>query len=887
MRDRYQRELDEVQAALQDEKYDNSLTLEILKTNTQAIQHGITVPQHVIRLLEKEADLIVTVKRVSSMIAASRRLVSESQSEGTVTGEIKEHENLSDIVGDDVDLHDAGSSIVPEVGQSHLLSIDDFFARPISLGKFPIPISTDINIRLKVWDLYTLAPSVRAKLRNYTYLKADLMVRVAISGTPFHFGKMILSYQPYASLNENITANLANIAISGLHRPQFLNYLSQAPGACTIDYRGNQPVDIKCPFISPKPMHRLFANSTAVLSAATSYPDLAVAGDLFLYSLNQAKAVSPTPSEIYVHLYAWLENVQLGPPTATQIEITTEGYDERKKGPVEKVASFMAMVMNALSTVPSIGVLAKASSYVFQGAAGIASWFGWSRPQIKDHPTFIKNRPFSTTAQTIGVDTVERICFDPMQEITIDPRVCGTDEDELSIAFLSGVQSYLTSFTWAHNSTVMAGPIWMSAVTPQLNNYVYNAALARMFMQPTAMAFVTAPFKYWRGKIKFRLEIVCSNFHRGKLAVTFEPNIMQGALITSGISLNKNYIKIIDIQETQDIEFCINYAQPSVWLETAPMDVQPKFHGSEFVFGNPQYVNGFIAVTPFTALQSPDNGDIAVNVYVSAEDLQLNVLQSANLPISRRLVSESYDEKGNQPQTDYTCIELNSSSDSGVGAAEYCFGEQPVSLRTAMKRYVTTFTQAFSVNATAHSTLSTLRNILQPASPFYSLVTDHTGDPTLIRYLPLAYLGMRGGIRKRFRFSNFGTKDFTAQNAMVASLVSTGGSLAENLLVYAAGTTVCRSVGSAAFLPQTNGGIEIEIPYYSPNLFNFSFSQDFGISELVNNEMFTDWITQYTVTFDHNEVSVPIGFAIETATAEDFTFMRFMGAPYYTVPYLF
>lgn len=488
LREKYESELREVQNLLLDEKYDQSLTLEVIKTNSQAIQHGITVPAHVIRLLEREADLLVTIKRVSSMIAASMRLVSESQSEGTVDGEIKVHENLSDIVGDDVDLHDTGTSTVPEIGQKHLLSIDDFFARPISLGKFPIPVSTDISIRLKVWDLYTLAPSVRAKLRNYTYLKADLMVRVAISGTPFHFGKMLLSYQPYASLNENITANLANLALAPLHRPMFLNYLSQAPGACTIDYRGNQPVDIKCPFISPKPMHRLFANSTAVLSAATSYPDLAVAGDLFMYSINQAKAVSPTPSDIYVHLYAWLENVQLGPPTATQIEITTEGYDERKRGPVEKVASFMAMAMNALSTVPSIGVLAKASSYVFQGVAGIASWFGWSRPQIKDHPTFIKNRPYSSTCQTIGVDTVERITFDPMQELTIDPRVCGVDEDELSISFLSGVQTYLTSFTWAHNSTVMAGPIWMSAVTPQLNTYVYNAAITSMFMQPSAMA---------------------------------------------------------------------------------------------------------------------------------------------------------------------------------------------------------------------------------------------------------------------------------------------------------------------------------------------------------------------------------------------------------------
>jgi len=140
------------------------------------------------------------------------------------------------------------------------------------------------------------------------------------------------------------------------------------------------------------------------------------------------------------------------------------------------------------------------------------------------------------------------------------------------------------------------------------------------------------------------------------------------------------------------------------------------------------------------------------------------------------IIVASYDEKGNQPQTDYTCIELNSSTDTGVGAAEYCFGEQPVSLRTALKRYVTTFNNRQTLGVTVHTTLAATRNILPIADPVYSLSTSNT-VPTLIHYLAYAYLGMRGGIRKRIRLMNTGVKDFMANSSALVSLVPVGGSL--------------------------------------------------------------------------------------------------------------
>jgi hypothetical protein len=633
-------------------------------------------------------------------------------------------------------------------------------------------------------------------------------------------------------------------------------------------------------------MHRLFANSTAVLAAASSYPDLAVAGDLYIYSINPVLVIATgTPTPISVHVYAWMENVELGPPTATQVEITTEGYDEGKQGPVERTATFMAKVMNALSVIPSIGVLAKASSFIFQGAAGISAWFGWSRPQIKDHASYIKNRPWANTSQTIGSETIERISFDPLQELTIDPRVCASSQDEMSLAFLNSVQTYLTTFEWEDDSSIMSAPIWKCIVHPQLCTYgVFpDGAMVLNVFQPSAMAFAANPFLYWRGKIKFRLEIVCSNFHRGKLAITYEPNMDQGALIDTAIALNKNYIKIIDIQETQDIEFCINYAQPYVWLKTVDETSTPNFHGSSFTYtGHQQIGNGYIAITPFTALQSPDKSHIFVNVYVSGEDMQYNILSNDHLPLQRKLITESFDE-GVQPQVGYTCLELNSTSDDGSNVSEYCFGEQPVSLRSCLKRYVTVSTDSGvnTTSAVAHNIMTFIRRTILPAYPAYGIATSSATRPTLQQILPYAYLGVRGSVRKRLRFIS-ATANSSAMQALKVTLRLNDIALTNSGFAEATSYVHISEDGSAIFLPWTNGGCEVELPYYSPNLFQFAFSDNF-YGTLTNGEMSTTWAKNFDIAINTYAVNSSVTLALDAATGEDFTFLRFNGAPYSSV----
>jgi len=358
----------------------------------------------------------------------------------------------------------------------------------------------------------------------------------------------------------------------------------------------------------------------------------------------------------------------------------------------------------------------------------------------------------------------------------------------------------------------------------------------------------------------------------------YEPNVRQGALINTALALNKNYMKIVDIQETQDVEFCVNYAQPFVWLKTVAPGQSILMHGTSLDYTGLGIVNGFISVTPFTALQSPDDSGVYINVYVSGEDMQFNLMTSVNMPVQRMVVTESSDD-GISPPVDYTCFDLNPTSENALTTSEYCFGEQPLSFRSTIKRYVTTSTNVDTFNSTAHDTVTYVRNIILPASPSYG-ASGITNYPFHITYLPYAFLGVRGGVRKRLRFYKVG-EDYSVGMSSIAMLNEPEASLTTSGPTKSVGSYHMKMIGAAQFMPRTNGGVEIELPYYSPNLFSFSFANDF-IGDQTLGQMSTTWVKNFSYITDTNLVSVTAHLGVETAAAEDFTFMRFMGAPYYT-----
>jgi len=107
-------------------------------------------------------------------------------------------------------------------------------------------------------------------------------------------------------------------------------------------------------------------------------------------------------------------------------------------------------------------------------------------------------------------------------------------------------------------------------------------------------------FAQWRGSMKFRFKIVKTEFHSGRLVVSY--NSYDGRQVSLSSSLAQTdslWREIIDIRETSEFEVCVPYVSGSPWRMTA----------------NTESV-GKLSIHILDALQAPSTVSSSVSVIV-------------------------------------------------------------------------------------------------------------------------------------------------------------------------------------------------------------------------------------------------------------------------------
>jgi len=828
-------------------------------------------------------------------------------------------ETLKDNMGDGETKAPTFSHQTDDFDPEDFKELKDFLSRPVRIHSADLTLNARNETVINPWNLFLSAPSVRAKLRNFAYLRGDLHIRVAFSATPFHYGRVMMAYCPtglYNSVFSYWTGNIgAGVQAFPAQERLFYCWLSQFYGAKSLDIKTNQPYEFVCPFVCPAVMGRLYNQGSAIaLASGSTIPDFSNMGSIVYGCLNpiQSNAVGSTDPNMYV--YAWMENVVLAVPTGSQMVITTEmdrgkkkKKDERVSGPVETLASNMIPVANALSTVPVIGPWAMASSIALKSLQSFASLLGWSYPNKIEPAIRVKNEPFQNGGNVIGMDTGKRITLDPKQEVTVDPRLYGMQHDDMDLNHLSEIESYLDTFTWTPAAVALV-PIQVYGVNPMTCPAILNPVIgSRTVVQPTALAFAAKPFQFWNGDIEFRFEIVASSFVRGKFIIGFEPNISQLTLITANLGLNKQSYVVVDIQDTDSVSVCVPWAFHSPYALTARDADLRRMTGLSTTTNLEEVVTGFIFVAPLTELQSPDGSSVSVNVYIKGKnmsfvypdynllprarnfsvalvaDLEEKISHGDDYLISTEMdVLAEYDEK-NLNDENVTCKDLVDVRFPTRHAAMTCYGEVVKSFRSLLKRFAGNSVVTSTVAITPPGTYQ----IQIPAFPMQSLIQGGTlastiDQTTLFNYLQDAYLGHRGGIRHRFRLLGPKLDD---PNTQIRVTLGSPSGFQTTMTINASSVFggVSKGVGSVEFVPMTNGGIEFEVPYYSNSLFQIpgpnnngpqsSFWQQPAYMSVVS--VFYDIPTTPSTT---NLVAIS-----EVAAAEDFSFGHYMSA----YPYIF
>lgn len=435
---------------------------------------------------------------------------------------------------------------------------------------------------------------IKDKIKNYTYISFDLNVRFMYNGSPFQYGKMMINYVPYGEdysdiqptkPNEHKPYVYRNSCAAAAYEAYYLTATSGSPEiyfryfstypTTYLDPAGNEVVEMNLPF--------LWHKNAFVVGAGESCGTIQMADLVPLWVAN-----TNAPQELTISVFLQATNIKLGvptqlvpfapirmrrkkqhfiPPEAEHQDMEEEEDDEYDHGPVSGVASAVAQAAGHLEKVPVIGGFARATKVGASMVGGIAKIFGFSTPQDGlPKPMYLTSA--GRMAETIGEDNSHVLALDPKQELSVDPKQLFSTEDEMAFKSIITREQFISKSWWQKDHGFFTAPntrtLFCGLVNPSLlsrtGDYTVAPNTYRLTMD-TPGGRISKMFAYWRGSIIFRVEVVCTAMHKGRLLLSFDPNYTaapaEAQIPTS--SINTRYSTIMDIAKGKSQEFKIEY----------------------------------------------------------------------------------------------------------------------------------------------------------------------------------------------------------------------------------------------------------------------------------------------------------------------------------------
>jgi hypothetical protein len=745
--------------------------------------------------------------------------------------------------------------------------LGDYLSRPVRIGSYDWRINTSLRETINPWELFLNDSAVAARTRNFSYFRGNMHVKAIINGNSFYYGRSLLSYNPMGSADE-----VSITRASGTNVLDDNAEFSQRPHVF-LDPTESIGGEMALPFF--------WFRNWATLS------NPGILGELTLSSMNRLRHANGGLDSVTITIFAWMTEVELAAPTDF---LESQASDEYGMGVISKPATALARIARKLERVPTVRPYATATALAAEGTGRLASLFGYSRPQnvspiTKYRPTYLGNM-----ANTEIAEALDKLSFDPKQELTIDPTVTGyAGGDDMSFQAFKDRESYFTHFDW--KKTQDTDTLLFSC---RVNPTMYAERNTEIHTTPTS--FMAQPFKSWRGGLRFRLQIVASAFHKGRLRIVYDP---KGGDVHD--SFNTVYTRIVDISESRNIEFDIGWNRDKPYLDTQP-----------YIFGEPYTTN---AVTPIQINEKTDNGvfyvyvmnqlvvpsdeDInnpEVNVYIKAcDDFEVanptgkHINTLSYFPLTPRPESQGGDEMaGAMPQGGQDMqTESIGTIKSLPGNTLIHFGEAYATWRSLLKRY----NLHSLVDSIPHSELGRyLDTNTFPNFPAYrgydpnGTATDDRGPLnytklTLLNYLAPAYAARRGGLRWKFNVSQESQDDI-----LHVLTVQRSDRIAAAANSIRAGTFIDQKIDFAPSLMNgayvtpiaVNPTAEVEFPYYSANRFEANRAISGVNTTLHNEQQFHD----VTVEFDREQnVRNTYYMSKYCSTGEDFNLIWFVNTP--------
>lgn len=533
--------------------------------------------------------------------------------------------------------------------------LGEYLNRPVKIVQFAWTIGSPpgLLVAFEPWNLFFSNAAIRRKLENFGFIRCNLHLKFLINASPFYYGSVGAFYEPLHLTGNNRLGTTAGYA------PGSQVLISQRKGVY-LDPQSVSSAELILPFFH--------YNDYADLTSAS---DIVGLGQIQLYQFAGLRSANGVASgNVTINVYAWAENVELSGATA---KLTLQAKkDEWATGPISRPASIVQGVAERLRDVPVIGQVAMATSTVAGAIKGVASFFGYTNPPVITDVGGVKPVSFHTLASTEQREPINKLSLTAKAETSVGKYPGDADDDMLALVNFCGRRSFLCGTLWetVHGEDVI---LFSSSVVPTL----FERGGTPSCLFPTPISFASGMFDKWRGDIIFTFRVIKSKYHRGRIAVTFDPLNLYASMPATGVATV--YTAILDLDETNEVSVRVPYAQAAPFL-SVPLTGTARYWSNAAtaptVQGTPGFdSNGTIQLRVLNPLTAPvSTSDVDILVFVEAGQNYELAQPGTVYPAHSLLTLQS------------NVTVLGTEADLSQDTYAYVFGEKCPSLRQLLHR---------------------------------------------------------------------------------------------------------------------------------------------------------------------------------------------------------
>lgn len=578
---------------------------------------------------------------------------------------------FTDASKEHVSMVDSGNDPTFRSAATYDTNLASWLERPLLVRTLNWTVGQDFpEIYFNPWSTYLENPTVVQKLNNFKFLRCKMNMKITVAGSQMHYGRGMVSYRPMLQVpgdryQASDAFNFINV-VEALEASNIDTYAyTSNTGTTGFDFSAEvcKSIQSQWPKIFIDPGQSTGGCMQFPFIFQSNYFDLnkrdwIVNNQEFAgyggVNNNGSSIADPENSQViqrYVNFHSnstqstgcpLIRELHMGVVHSSSMAplLLSQATNSSEAEPVTiQIFLWASDVELAVPTsVPMTGI----SSYE-------------PPVELQSRTDYVPDLMGELSHANNEDGYMRRATFDPALLDGGQETAGAGGDDEMSIANLAGRETYYSWFEWDVNDSANTLKYQMK-VTPRVylsGNYrsVNSPALEEVYdaiQQHSAMSYCSLPFTHWKGTIKYRFQIVASNFHRGKLRVVYDPTFDALATVNSTDYredlTNTQYQRVIDLgsENGRDFTMEISYMQPRPYLPfnstdafTIPInqsypttrEISRGDYGQPISgrFGQDSSCNGMFSIYVLNELcvnsvTTDPNNNVRINIFVSGGD---------------------------------------------------------------------------------------------------------------------------------------------------------------------------------------------------------------------------------------------------------------------------